>query len=73
MSKKNKMPFGNICGSGVIGERGQIVIPKEAREVLKIKPGDRFLFVEHLGNLVLLPEDIMKEMLKKITLGLKKR
>jgi len=72
MTKTNKIPFGNICGSGIIGERGQIVIPKEARDILRIKPGDRFLFVEHLGNLVLLPEVVMKDLLKKITLGLKK-
>lgn len=31
-----------------VGEKGQIVIPKEAREVFKIKPGDTLLL---LGNL----------------------
>lgn len=72
MVKKCKVPFGNICGSGIVGVRGQVVIPKEARDILKIKPGDRFLFVEHSGNLILLPENVMKQVLKKITMGLKK-
>jgi len=31
-----------------VGEKGQIVIPKEAREVFKINPGDTLLL---LGNL----------------------
>jgi AbrB family looped-hinge helix DNA binding protein len=26
-----------------IGERGQIVVPKEIRDKMKIKPGDKFL------------------------------
>ena len=29
-----------IFGTVKVGERGQIVIPKEARKVLEIKPGD---------------------------------
>jgi len=32
-----------IFGTVKVGERGQIVIPKEARDVFKIKPGDNLL------------------------------
>ncbi len=32
-----------MFGTAKVGERGQIVIPKEAREVMGIKPGDTLL------------------------------
>jgi AbrB family looped-hinge helix DNA binding protein len=33
----------HIFGTVKVGERGQIVIPKEAREIFDIKPGDTLL------------------------------
>ena len=38
-SVENKYVFGIVK----VGERGQVVIPKHAREVYKINPGDRLL------------------------------
>jgi AbrB family looped-hinge helix DNA binding protein len=39
-------PLGkNIWGTVTIGERGQIVIPKRAREIFDIKPGDQLLML----------------------------
>ncbi|MBQ8538392.1 MAG: helix-turn-helix domain-containing protein [Ruminococcus sp.] len=38
-SVKDKYVFGIVK----VGERGQVVIPKHAREVYNIKPGDRLL------------------------------
>ena len=35
----------HFFGSVVVGERGQIVIPKEAREVFNINPGDKLLIL----------------------------
>ena len=40
-TEKNKYLFG-VCK---VGEKGQIVIPKEAREVFNIKPGDSLLLL----------------------------
>lgn len=34
-----------IFGTAKVGERGQIVIPKEARDVMGIKPGDTLLIL----------------------------
>ncbi|SMF90008.1 looped-hinge helix DNA binding domain-containing protein, AbrB family [Paenibacillus uliginis N3/975] len=34
-----------IFGTVKVGEKGQIVIPKEAREVFDIKPGDSLLLL----------------------------
>jgi AbrB family looped-hinge helix DNA binding protein len=41
MAKIGKDKF--IFGTVKVGERGQIVIPKEARELFKINPGDTLL------------------------------
>ena len=35
----------HIFGTVKVGERGQIVIPKEAREIFGIRPGDSLLVV----------------------------
>lgn len=34
-------------GSVTVGERGQIVIPADARNDLEIKPGDKLLIIRH--------------------------
>ena len=73
MKKKNKdgFGFGEIFGTTVVGERGQVVISKEAREKIKIKPGDRFLVMEHSGKIILSPEKDLRSMLEQITKLLK--
>jgi AbrB family looped-hinge helix DNA binding protein len=34
-------------GAATVGERGQVVIPAEARAELEIKPGDKLLIMKH--------------------------
>ena len=38
-----KSPKGKYAWTATVGEKGQIVIPKQAREVFGIKPGDTLL------------------------------
>ena len=38
-------PEGRYAWTAKVGEKGQIVIPKEAREVFGIKPGDTLLLL----------------------------
>lgn len=47
-----------VFGTAKVGDRGQIVIPKEARELFGIKPGDTLLIVgeEDTGLIVSRPE-----------------
>ena len=47
-----------VFGTAKVGERGQIVIPKEARELFDIKPGDTLLILgeEDTGLIVSRPE-----------------
>ena len=47
-----------VFGTAKVGDRGQIVIPKEARELFNIKPGDTLLILgeENKGLIVSRPE-----------------
>ena len=47
-----------VFGTAKVGDRGQIVIPKEARELFNIKPGDTLLILgeEDTGLIVSRPD-----------------
>lgn len=47
-----------VFGTAKVGDRGQIVIPKEARELFHIQPGDTLLILgeEDTGLIVSKPE-----------------
>ena len=61
--QKGKYLFGTVK----IGERGQIVIPKEAREVFEIKPGDNLLLVGDVEKgIAIVKADLMKDLAIKI-------
>lgn len=40
-----KGPKGKYAWTAKVGEKGQIVIPKEAREIFHIEPGDTLLLL----------------------------
>lgn len=47
-----------VFGTAKVGDRGQIVIPKEVRELFHIEPGDTLLIVgeENKGLMISRPE-----------------
>ena len=47
-----------VFGTAKVGDRGQFVIPKEARELFHIRPGDTLLILgeENKGLIVSRPE-----------------
>lgn len=49
--ENGKYPKGKYAWTATVGEKGQIVIPKQAREVFGIKPGDTLILLgdEQLG------------------------
>lgn len=52
----------NFYGTATVGERGQIVIPADARKKFGINPGDKVLVIGHPhGGLLLCKIDAMKE------------
>lgn len=45
MGKNSKTPKGKYAWTVKVGEKGQFVIPKEAREIFNINPGDTLLIL----------------------------
>ena len=63
-----------VFGTAKVGDRGQIVIPKEAREVFGIGPGDTLLILgdEENGILISKPE-ILSEVAQRIFKNLEEK
>lgn len=61
---KDNVFFGTVK----VGERGQIVIPKKARDKYDIKPGDRLVIFgrDRKEMLTILKEDVMRNYALKI-------
>ena len=52
------MPKGKYIWTAKVGEKGQIVIPKEAREIFKINPRDTVLLLGDIERgLAIVPYD----------------
>lgn len=60
--KKNK--YIGICK---VGEKGQIVIPKEARDMFSIKPGDSIIVLCDLKKgIALVKSDVIEDLSDKV-------
>lgn len=57
------MNHGKIFGTTSMGERGQVVIPAEAREELGIKSGEKFVVFgdARKGTVILVKSEIMNK------------
>ena len=57
----------HLFGSVKVGERGQVVIPKEAREIFGIEPGDILLVLGDVERgIALVKAEALQEFAKKI-------
>jgi len=56
-----------IFGTTSLGARGQIVIPKEARDSMGYDVGDKFVVMKKMGCIVLVPEDVATRLAKQMT------
>lgn len=57
----------HIFGTVKVGERGQVVIPKEAREIFDIRPGDMlFVLGDEERGIALIKAEILQEFAEKI-------
>ena len=58
-------PGKNIWGTVTIGERGQIVIPKAARDRFGFKSGDRLVVLSDEVGIALLPTEFFEKLMSK--------
>lgn len=55
-------------GATVVGERGQVVIPKDVRERMCLKPGDKLMvMVNKQGPIMLIPIEQMQRMIRQMS------
>lgn len=61
------MPKGKNAWTVKIGEKGQFVIPKEARDMLGIKPGDTIIVLgDEERGIAIPPKNIMNKYISMI-------
>jgi AbrB family looped-hinge helix DNA binding protein len=72
--KKGSVPDPQFWGSATVGERGQIVIPADARQELDIKPGDKLLIFSgmHGGSLNVMKAEQVSEFVSRAMAKLNK-
>ena len=61
-----------IFGVVKVGERGQIVIPKEAREQYGIKPGDSLMMLGDQKGIAILKTEVFQSIIDQAMGGLTK-
>lgn len=66
--KEGKYIFGVVK----VGEKGQIVIPRDARKIYDIKPGDALLLLGDQNGMALLKTEIFQSAIDQVMEGLSK-
>ena len=62
-----EIPEGKYAWMVKIGEKGQFVIPKEARDIFNLKPGMEILVLGDVNKgIAILPKDKQDELVSKI-------
>ena len=62
-----KAPEGKYAWTATVGEKGQIVIPKQARDIFGIKPGDTLLLLgDEKRGIAIPPKNTFAELTKQI-------
>ena len=60
-------PKGQYAWTVSVGEKGQIVIPKQAREIFGIKPGDTLILLgDEKQGIAIPPKDVLAELAARI-------
>lgn len=60
-------PQGKLAMSARVGEKGQIVIPKEMREMFSIRPGDTIiLLADEKRGIAIPPKSVFNAFVEKI-------
>jgi len=62
-------PMGKYAWTATVGEKGQIVIPKQAREIFGIEPGDTLLLLGDEKRGIAIPPKSALSGIQKIIFG----
>lgn len=61
------IPDGKYAWMVKIGEKGQFVIPKEARDLFDLQPGDEILVLGDINRgIAILPKNVQKEYIARL-------
>ncbi len=61
------MPKDKFIGISKVGEKGQIVIPKEARDMFGIRPGDSIVVLcDKKRGIALIKADAIEDLTEKV-------
>ena len=61
------IPEGKFAWMVKIGEKGQFVIPKEARDLFDLQPGDEIVVLGDINRgIAILPKNVQKEYIAKL-------
>ena len=62
-----KEPKGKLAASAKVGEKGQIVIPKEMRDMFSIRPGDTIiLLADEKRGIAIPPKSMFNAFIEKV-------
>ena len=62
-----KVPKGKLAASAKVGEKGQIVIPKEMRDMFSIQPGDTIiLLADEKRGIAIPPKSMFNAFIDKV-------
>lgn len=62
-----KAPKGKYAWTVKVGEKGQFVIPKEARDIFNIKPGDTLIVLgDEKRGMAIPPKNLLSDLASKI-------
>jgi AbrB family looped-hinge helix DNA binding protein len=62
-----KQPKDKLAASAKVGEKGQIVIPKEMREMFSIRPGDTvILLADEQRGIAIPPKSLFNAFIEKV-------
>ena len=65
-----KMPEGKFISTVNVGEKGQIVIPKEVRDIFDIKPGDSLIVLaDAKKGIALVKSEVIEDVTNNILGG----
>lgn len=67
-SNNTNKAFSRIVGTATLNDKGQVVIPAEARQQLDLKPGSRLVIMQspHKPMLSLVKAEVLEEMVRDL-------